>query len=130
MGCFLLLNGIARHTRTCRFGIERMGIEMVRSPAGTCGSFSLRHPECLAELGSDKMLKLVNDKFLIVDNTFHQIADRDQSNSLFLLNDTQAFCQDSNSRPTTSRSYPIRPDRIFCQIYRSVMIKTEIAKNR
>jgi hypothetical protein len=29
------------------------------------------------------MLKLVNDKFLIADNTFHQIADRDQSNSFF-----------------------------------------------
>jgi hypothetical protein len=26
------------------------------------------------------MLKLVNDKFLIADDTFHQIADRDQSN--------------------------------------------------
>jgi hypothetical protein len=51
----------------------------------------------LTEVASDKMLKLVNDKFLIADNTFHQIADRDQSNSLFLLNDTQAFWQDSSS---------------------------------
>jgi len=71
IGCFLLLNGIARHTRTRRPGIERIGIEMVRSRASRshAAAFSLGHPECLAELASDKMLKLVNDKFLIADNT-------------------------------------------------------------
>jgi hypothetical protein len=63
----------------------------VDAPADHMRQLSLGHPECLAELASDKMLELVNDKFLIADNTFHQIADRDQSNSLFLLNDTQAF---------------------------------------
>ena len=38
-------------------------------------------------LTSDKVLKLINHKFLISDNIFHQITNRDQSNQFFLLND-------------------------------------------
>jgi hypothetical protein len=64
IGCFLSWNGSARHTRTRRPGIERIGIEMVRhAAAARYGSF----------LWASRMPKSVNDKFLIADNTFHQI---------------------------------------------------------
>lgn len=39
------------------------------------------------ELASNEMFKLFDGKFLITYDTFHQIANRDQSNLLSLLND-------------------------------------------
>jgi hypothetical protein len=34
-----------------------------------------------------KVLKLINDKFLVADCAFHQITDRDYSNQLSLIDD-------------------------------------------
>jgi hypothetical protein len=49
--------------------LNRIGIEMVRSRASRPHAAAFLWGIQIAELASDKMLKLVNDKFLIADNT-------------------------------------------------------------